>query len=379
MYYLDKGMLNHYAQLYDKSSLFLEDAERAIEDSFTKSVSQEISTYLVNDNARDYPGEDYEDIYINAFNTLNYYHRGENEGAMVEIRRMNNKLANLGHKYDVALTNLQKKALEENKNQLPPNLNAPPQFSDSALARYLGILFYRGDGLLDDARIDREYLLAAFANSPSIYKHPVPQSIYDELEIPGDMSRLNIIAFGGLSPVKKETVIRIPMLDGHWIKIAYPEMVSRYSDIGRVILKLDNGGSYELELLENIDAVAKETFKLRQQLIYLKTAIRAFMKAASSSVLNAAAKETSGEHSLVLSLFSLTTQIYAEASERADIRISRFFPATAFVTGINLPEGIYSFDIKYYNRQGMEIASVRHENMEVSQNTLNLAEAVCLK
>jgi len=379
LYNLDRGMLSHYAKFYTDSSILLGEAERAIEEAFTKSISQEISTFLTNDNARDYGGEDYEDIYINAFNALNYYHRGLSESTLVEVRRMNNKLRYLNNKYDVSLSNLQKKAIEENQKNIPPNPNAPSKFSDSALARYLGMLFYRGAGMEDDVRIDRDHLLAAFANAPEVYKHQVPKSLSGEMYIPRGMARLNVIAFGGLSPIKIETVIRIPLPEGRWIKIALPEMQSRQSAVNRVELVIDGGGSYEFELLEDIDAVARETFKLRAEVIYLKTVIRATIKSVSSSALSAAARETSGNESLVLGLFSLFAQVIAEVSESADIRIARFFPARAYIAGINLPPGNYSFSVKYYNRQGREIAVTRHENMAVRENVLNLAEAVCLR
>jgi hypothetical protein len=379
LYYLDKGMLQHYAQQYSESSKLLQEGEWAIEEAFTKSISQEISTYLVNDNARDYGGEDYEDIYINVFNALNYYHRGDSEGAMVEIRRMNNKLRHLADKYDAAITGLQRKALE-NDARIPSNPNAQAKFSDSALARYLGMLFHRGTGQYDDARIDRDWLLTAFANSPSIYTNAVPSSLPGEMEIPEGMARLNVIAFGGLSPVKQENITRIPLPGYRWIKIALPEMVSRNSEIYRIELVLDDEQRFKLELLEDMAAVAKETFKTRQQLIYIKTILRATVKAAGSSVADAVARETEdGIVSLFLGLYSIAAQAYAEASEQADLRVSRYFPARAYVAGINLPPGRYSFSIKYYNRSGKEIASIRREGVNIRENTLNLVQAVCLK
>jgi len=378
LYYLDKGMLQHYAQQYSESSKLLQEGERAIEEAFTKSITQEISTYLINDNIRDYGGEDYEDIYINVFNALNYYHMEDWEGVMVEIRRMNNKLRYLSVKYDTAITGLQKKALE-NDTRIPPNPNTPTQFSDSALARYLGMLFHRAAGQYDDARIDRDMLLSVFANYPSIYAHQIPESLSGEMEIPEGMARLNVIAFGGLSPVKQESIIRIPLPDSRWIKIALPEMVSRNSEINRIELVLGDGQRFKLELLEDMAAVAKETFKARQQLIYIKTILRATVKTAGSSISGAAAKKVDGIGGFILGLYSIVAQAYAEASEQADLRVSRYFPARAYVTGINLPPGRYSFSIKYYNRNGKEIASIWRENMNILENTLNLAEAVCLK
>jgi len=378
LYYLDKGMLQHYARQYAESSKSLQEGERAVEEAYTKSITREISTYLVNDNTRDYGGEDYEDIYINVFNALNYYHRGDQEGAMVEIRKMNNKLRYLAVKYDAAITGLQRKAIEDG-TPLPQNPNARTQFSDSALARYLGMLFHRGAGQYDDARIDRDLLLAAFANYPSIYTNSIPESLSGEMEIPDGMARLNALAFAGLSPVKQENIVRIPLPDFRWIKIALPEMVSRPSETHRIELVLDDGRRFRLELLEDMDAVAKETFKSRQQLIYIKTVLRATVKSASSSVMNAAAKEVDGVGGLILGLSSIAAQAYAEVSEQADLRVSRYFPARAYVTGINLPPGRYSFKINYYNRSGKEIASIRYDDMNIRENTLNLVQAVYLK
>jgi hypothetical protein len=141
----------------------------------------------------------------------------------------------------------------------------------------------------------------------------------------------------------------------------------------------DDGRRFALELLEDIEAVARETFKEKQQIIYLKTIIRAALKGATSSALDIAAEETEGDTSLVLGLLSIVTQIFAEASEQADLRISRYFPAKAWAGGINLEPGIYSFHVFYYGRSGREIASFRYEDMYIRENSLNLAEAICLK
>ena len=379
LYYLDKGMLHHYAMQYADSSKMLEEAERLIAEAFTKSITQEASSYLINDLVLDYGGEDYEDIYINVFNALNYYYAGELENSLVEIRRMNNKLQYLSNKYDAALTNLQQKALEDNIANLPSNPNTSSKFNNSALARYLGILFYRAAGLYDDARIDRDYLMAAFANAPNVYSYPVPNSIADELNVPAGMARLNIVAFGGLSPLKKEYVIRIPLPGIRWIKIALPEMISRKSEVSRAEIVFEDGTGQMLELLEDIDAVAKDTFSSRKQFIYLKTIIRATVKGASSSALNTAANETEGSTALALGILSIFTQAFAEISERADLRISRFFPGKAYVGGINLKPGRYSFKINYYNANNREIASFLHNDVEIKENVLNMVEAFSLK
>jgi hypothetical protein len=291
---------------------------------------------------------------------------------------MSNKLQYLSLKYGAIITDLQKKALEE-KLSVPPNKDAPSQFSDSALARYMGMLFYREAGRWDDARIDGDRLRVAFANSPGVYRHPEPSSLGGELNIPGGMARLNVIAFGGLSPIKVEETLRIPIPPARYIKIALPKMVSRPSEIRRIEVALDKGERFTLELLEDIEAVARETYKIKEQVIYLKTIIRASIKGVTSSVLDAAAADRDDGAGLILGILSLGAQVYAEASEQADLRLTRYFPGKAYVGGINLAPGVYSFSVTYYGQSGNPLAVFRYEDVPVRENRLNLTEAVCLR
>jgi hypothetical protein len=382
LYYLDKGMLSHYAEDWSASSSLLEQGERAIEENFAVSISQEAGTYLVNDLSREYDGEDYEDLYINVFNALNYYHRGKNgelslDEALVEIRRMNNKLKNLSVKYGAMISSLQKAALENNAG-VPANPAAPREFANSALARYLGMLFYRGEGAMDDARIDRDGLKLAFADYPDVYSHPVPSSIDEELEIPPGMARLNVLAFSGRLPVKIEEITRIP-IGLNWIKIALPVLSPRPSRIGSVQVIFDGGERFDLELLEDIGKVAETAFTGKQGVIYLRTIIRATVKGVSAAVFNAMSESDDGKNNALFSVLSIGTQIFTEASEKADLRSTRYFPGKAYAGGVNLKPGTYSFTVIYRTMNG-EIVSERYfENMEVKLNKLNLTEAVCLK
>ncbi|MDR3122273.1 MAG: hypothetical protein LBU16_00645 [Treponema sp.] len=378
LYYLDAGMLNHYIADYRRSTDLLQEGERAIEAAYTKSITMEISTYIVNDTAQEYAGEDYEDIYINTFNALNYYHEDDLEDAMVEIRRMNNKLAFLASKYGIIVDNMQKAALSEGTAIPPDPAAGQTTFSNSALARYLGMLFYRGNGKLDDARIDRDQIRLAFANNPSVYSYPPPKSLDDELPIPNGKARFNVIAFSGSAPIKQEEIIRILIPNARYIKIALPVMVSRPSAVNRIEVRFDSGESFNLELLEDIGAIAAETFKERAHLAYLKSALRAAIKGVASSVMSGMGDELEGNAGMVLNLLSIGTQIFAEASEKADLRISRYFPAKAYVGGVTLDPGLYSYSIIYYSG-GRVVDSFRQENVPIRAGRVNLAEVACLQ
>jgi hypothetical protein len=375
MFYLDKGALEHYAGRFEDSSQTLQEGERLIEEAFTKDVSQEVSSYIANDNTRDYSGEDYEDIYINVFNSLNYYHRGDLEGALVEVRRVNEKLTYLTDKYEAGGSKIKTFVQNRVNNLIFPQ--EPVTFSNSALARYLGGLFYRGNKNMDDARIDLEEVRNAYTQSPGVYNNPLPKSLDEELEIPQGKARLNVLAFAGLSPVKEQWVQYFPLPlepPNNTAKLALPRMIDRPSLVTRVEVAIDGGETLQLELLEDMGLVAFETFKAKFSLIFLKTVTRVIVKATASAAASKAAEQSGGMGALV----GLVGKVATDVSEQADIRMSRYFPRYALVGGLNLDPGTYNLTVNYYANDGLIWAS-KFEGVQVDAGKLNLVEAVCLR
>jgi len=380
LYYLDEGMVAHYAGDHDGSSKTLGEAERAIELAVTKSVSLEASTYLVNDTLQEYPGEDYEDIYLNVFNALNYWKSGSTEGALVEIRRIDNKIKFLSTKYGTAITNSQKAVMGKSSEIPYDPESATIKFSNSALAQYLGMLFYRSEGKFDDARINRDQVKLSFANQPHMYGFALPSSLDDDLNVPAGKARLNVLCFTGPGPVKVQETVRLRVTDTNWLKIALPVLQKRPSLVESVEVSIDGGPVFKLDLLEDMASVAAETFKQKAAFIYFKTVLRSLAKTTSSIALDKASEEAdSSDAALMMSVLSIGTQIYAEASEQADLRLSRYFPAKALVGGATLDPGTYSYTIKYYGASGSVIHQERFENVEVRAGALNLAEGLCIR
>jgi len=397
--FLDKGILEHYAGNYRSSSRDLENAERLIQEAFTKSITAGIASYIVNDNTKEYPGEDYEDIYLNVFNALNYYHNNNIEEAMVEIRKItmpSGKLDLLSRKYE-----------EENKfatQHLLATLHSigfmanlelprgePVVFSDSALARYLSALFYQGQGKKDDARIEFGRLYEAFADNPKVYYHPFPNSVEEAQNVPQDKARLNVIGFIGLSPVKEERIYNqyFPFFINPALRYAQfklPVLVKRPSAIDRIQVKINGGQSFDLELLEDMGAVSRETYNARFANIFLKTYIRTIIKYATADVGAAAAASRLGRNTgnekaagwFSALMASIAGKVTADASEAADVRMGRYFPDKAYIGGINLEPGIYSATVTFYN-QGKVIATNDFTELNVRANALNLIEAAKLK
>jgi len=386
MLYLDKGMLEHYAGNYAASSADLQRAERLIEEAYTKSLSEGFFSYILNDNVKEYPGEDFENIYINVFNALNYYNRNNIEGALVEIRKLSNssgKLDMLARRYEYkdpkTGASLQDMVRNEAGVDTLPDVKSV-NFSNSALARYLGALFYQAEGNEDSSRIEFNQVYRAYSTNRNIYRGAVPKAVEGARDVPEGKARLNIISFTGLSPTKEEkTVIhylpfRHPILQIAAFKL--PVLVRRPSAINRIEVEVDGSKRFDLELLEDMGAVIEETFNARFSNILTKTYIRTILKYVVADVAAMAAENN--DNSLAGLMVAIAARVAMDASESADIRMSRYLPDRAYIGGINLDPGTYSVIIKYCNGN-QTVHYEKFTDVTVKSGRLNLLQSVKLK
>src|SRR5574344_192863 len=231
LYLLDKGMLLQYAHDSTASNEVLAKAEKLIYDYYAKSVTQSISSYIANDTVVDYAGDTYEYVYTNVFMALNYLQHGDTENAMVEIRLFDNKLKEVTQKYQTTISRVQQQVTDGTKLD-----TTSIEFHNSALARYLSMLLYRASDDYASAAVDSRLLQSAFVTEPDLYNFPVPSSIAEELAVQKQDARLNLIAFTGKAPIKRENNIRIASPDGFYYKIALPEMIKRGSAISQMVM-----------------------------------------------------------------------------------------------------------------------------------------------
>ncbi|MDR0785912.1 MAG: hypothetical protein LBE74_08575 [Treponema sp.] len=418
--YLDRGVLEYYAGNFEESTKDLEEAERLIEEAFTKSVTQEIGSYLANDNVKDYAGETYEDLYINVFNALNYYANGDVEGAGVEVRRMTEKLAALegtaeegGFEISDLMTFFAEavKIAEQGGLTLGIDLPAPSpvrdlqvapgdpgadfmqwvqadagkKIVDSALARYLSAVFYRGMGNDDDARIDFEALSQNFGFD-----------VGEESDIPSGKARINVIGFAGLSPVKtmyKQTIsldcfptiseaaekaLAVdPTLGVGWA--AVPVLVPRASAIDKVEITV-NGETVTLNLLEDIGGLMKSTLAEKFDDIYYKAYIQAAVRYIAVEVAGKQAKEKAGNSAVAdaaVKVAIVGAKKGADALAQADVRSVRYFPSKAYAGGVTMDPGEYTITVNYY-AGGSKVGSVE-KKINAKAGKANIVDATCLK
>ncbi|MBN1798018.1 MAG: hypothetical protein JW822_05555 [Spirochaetales bacterium] len=400
LYYLDLGMLYHYTGEYEKSNALLTQAEYAIEDLFTKSVSKAAASILLNDNALDYFGEDYEDIYLNVFKALNYIHLNKWDDAIVEIKRIDIKLNMLEDKY----RDMAKEYNKSDESDIAIK-SGTTNFYSSALARYLSMLLYRAENNYDAARIDKNKIVDAFNNEANIYNFNMPN--LDRATTWSNKARVNFLCFTGkgvdkvaktlyihtergtlvIVPTKededfKEEITDIAVINSPGIpdnlhfKFQLPFMKTLGSRVTEVRIKLTAGGTVDkpCEKIESLQKVAVETFKVKKPIIYLKTIARTVGKGLGAKV----AKDEINkgvDDPLAGLLLGIAVDIGVDATENADLRVSHFFPAYAYVSEAEVAPGTYQVEIQYYGENGNLLFVDNKGEVELKAQGFNFFES----
>jgi len=368
---LDRGMLAFYDGDYAGSAPDLIEAERLMEEAFTKSVRDNFIAFVSkNPNKAEYQGEDFEDIYVNVFSALSFFNTGDIERALVEVRRVNQKLVYKNDEYEA----YQARLMTRFKDRV---FGKVTYYTNSALANYLAMLFWRGSNNPDSARIDAQSITNAFNEAPHLYSHPIPSELVmrnntnEELSVPAGMARMNFLVFTGLSPYKigikgKEMGQEMP----NFKVFAY-----RNSPADRIEVVFDNGTRRVLSLLEPMDKITQEIFETRENQ-------RRNVWALYNNISNYGKSWAIGIADLFTFVFTFgNVDIAAKRAKDAeaknnvslDLRMGRFMPGKAYVGGVNLRPGTYSFIINYYAGQKL-LNSKRIENKSINENSLNLVQ-----
>jgi hypothetical protein len=348
LYNLDMGLLNHYAGEYDSSISYFFAAEKEIEDLYTKSISQQVLSFVLNDNIIPYDGEDFEKVLINIFLALNFAQKGMNDDALVEARKVDLKLREYARKY-------------EEKNT----------YKEDAFIRYISGVLYESNGEINDAFISYRQAYEAYDVYSKEYGTPAPSFILDDLvrtaallSFTDEVSRyqslggqpyingatpdgsLLVLTYTGKGPIKKQErpTVSIPDSSGvlHTFQIALPKFIPRYSGNTRydvAAISHSDTITTATELAENITAIAEKSLNDRLAMIYLKSGGRALLKFLASEKMKSEMKKDKNETKNFLG--SLAIDLVVGATEQADLRTWRTLPAQIHIARLNLPPGEY--------------------------------------
>ena len=387
--HLDKAMLLHYQGNYQQSNNEFDKAERIIEELYTKSISKAAASMLANDNALDYSGEVYENLYINIFKALNYINMNMFDEAFVEANRVNVKLREYDLYYEEMISDLN--SSEDAKIEID---STQLDYYNNVLANYISHIIYRADGEYDNSRIALEKLNDAWVTYKDVYNFEKPQAVKETTS--ERMTFLNVLAFAGNGPDKKPIGARITTFDGFvtisdptnfyvdaipfpgikygWnFKFEFPTIEEEGTEVYDIEVYIDSTYYGKLELLENMMSVAKKTFETQKSITYFKTITRAVLKGVSSSAAGRTLKKEIGSEG-VGNIAAGLLNLIVDASEHADLRSWRTMPGYCFVGEYDIDPGIYNIEIRFIGEDNKILSKRTYKDFRVKKG-LNLVEA----
>ncbi|MFL5321173.1 MAG: COG3014 family protein [Myxococcaceae bacterium] len=334
LFLLDKGMVQHAAGKFDQSIQTLTEADRLSQQLDVVSLSQEASTLLTNEAERAYKGEDFEKLMISVLQALNYGSLGKDEDALVEVRRVNERI--------------QKMITDEKK-----------PYEQLAVARYISGTLYEDQRDWDNAFIDYE---AAYKLQPDlgglssaftrVAKLAGRTDTYDELKKKypeADDSPLSpkegevlVVIEAGLSPQKQSKKEKQPdrydstgkLVNGDLLDIPYYE--DRWTHAPASVTALNV--NHNAVVITNLASVSKVHLNDRVGRMLLKglaaTAVKAGIAAGAGAV-----TKSEGVGLLTFILLNLTTH--------ADTRSWLSLPAEFQLARVKLPEGKQQISVNY--------------------------------
>ncbi|MEN3014294.1 MAG: hypothetical protein ABDH23_06775 [Endomicrobiia bacterium] len=390
LYWLDKAIILHYGRKYEDSIVAFNKAEKLAEELYTKSISEEAASFLISDNVKSYYGEDFERIFINVFQALNYLFLYKYEDALVEARKVDHKLKTLQVDYG-------------GKNV----------YKEDAFMRYLTGLLYESQGEINDAYVSYSKSLKEYETNNKIYDFETPQDLifrtlritkklgfkqeFEEIvkkynlkldykNYPEDKSLGELVLFhyNGFAPYKIDHYIEVTFGEG-WMYVssikvegdaqrevqkarqiargiaaeeqflvAFPKFVPTENKIRYAVVDILNENkekviSQKTFLVEDIEKIAIKNLEDRIAKIKTKAIARAAIKYALSRAVTQKLTQNSDELSKWLVKKALQTA--STATEQADKRSWRTLPKHIMLATVNLKPGRYFLEIKFFDEK----------------------------
>jgi hypothetical protein len=392
LFYLDKATVLHHAGKFKESDQAFDVAERRIEELYTKSISQAAGMLLLNDTTMEYAGEPFERALTNVFRALNYVFLGKPDEALVESRKVEQFLDELGRK-----------------------LEGKTVYKDDAFARYLDSLLYLDAGKKDDARISMDASNAAYGWYTSMFATPQPR-----FEFPAaakDAGELVFIHYNGVAPRKVSKTWQIAWNDaliaaeaskdaetenaqfknglkagiaGKAVTVAYPDYVQ---DPFRVVssevevtpsipvgvaapVAAVSSAKAQTMLMEDISAIARRTLQDRMALIKTRAIARATVKfvlaeqaskAAAAACDKQYAKGSFG-NTICKGLSKGVAHGAAAASEIADTRGWSALPSQIRMARLRLPPGQHDVVVRFLDAGGAVVATQTFKGVKIDRS-----------
>lgn len=379
LYYANHGVVSSMLSDYENSNVQFEKAYLYGED-YRQNPLNVVASFLVNPKLVKYPGEDHEHLLLLYYKALNYLKLGDKEAALVECRRLNNRLNDLSDRYksdkkykrDAFIHNLMGIIYEANG-----------EYNNAFIAYRNAYDIYQEDftqlfALSAPEQLKQDLLrsahLTGFDDQVRKYEREFGVKYQHQ---PSPNGELVFFWHNGLGPIKDEWSVNFTVLPGgdgvvtfvnedfgfnfpfnydydddeeggsltdlDFFRVAFPKYVERPMTHSSAALKLGNRKK-ELELAEDINAIAFKSLEQRMIWEFGKSLLRAAIKKATEK----AAEDESEGLGLVVGLINAIT-------EQADTRNWQTIPHSIYYTRMPLNAGENKVSIQL-NREGTTLS-----------------------
>lgn len=345
LYLMEKSLILDRLQRKKESRSLLLEADKLADELYSKSISKEALTYVYNESAQEYSGEDYEKVAIHIMLALSFLDENDYNGALVEARKINNKLSEINSRYD------------KGKNR----------YSEDAFARYLSGLIYESKGEIDSAIIDYTKALELYEGIYSKeFDVPVPSVLVQDLyllllkrqrtdrlrllekrypsicenvkknvSVIRDMSSIVVIHELGSIAIKQAHDFYVPIKGNQLVRLSFPIIFKNTNNFNSYTgIKIGND-FYHAALVQYMDTIASKTLEDRRLRLILKRSARLIIKGQMQSQMQ--------KHFGVVG--KVAANVYNVVTETADTRGWTLLPSRFYITRVRVKPGNYKVTI----------------------------------
>jgi hypothetical protein len=381
LFYLNKGTVLWMAGKNTESNVYFQKADFFVED-YNKKVGDAVLTMLVNANMSTYPGENFEQIMLHYYGALNFLQLGKLDDALVEGKRMLQKMQRITDSY--------KSANKYKRDAFAHNLlgmiyDARHEYNDAFIAYKNAYEVYKEDYLPQlqtpiphQLKLDllRTAYLTGFYDEVKHYEQEFNFTYAKPEGNSKNKSEVLVLWNNGLGPVKDQlsiTITIIPygngwvqfinhemgisipfrvgdqdqkdLLDMRFFRLALPKYISRIPYYENAKVKfLDQ--EFTFSLAQDINAIAYKSLQDRMLKELSVGLLRVALKQLAAYKLRQN-KDAQGA--------ALAASIYSAASEQADTRNWQLLPYAISYTRISLDSGTHKLNFEAYHATEMKV------------------------
>lgn len=357
LYYLELGMLQRLGSRYEESQKAWTAANASIQASTAgglaelSSLVRGISSYVINDKLRAYPGHDYEKVALLTYMALNHVALGDYDSARVAIKQAHELEAQIAElrarQYAEVEESARKRGARTSFKELNgypvesldnPEVNALRNGYQSALSHYLAGFIYEALG--EPSLAAPGYRLANELQPGQPLLEEALRGLDERVAAPDDgMTDVLVIIGTGSAPALQSRQFLLPVaIDNKLILLAnaFPVMTASSAASLPTQVTLE-GSTLPVARIASIDLMARRRLKDDMPSIMLRATIRSTV---SATLQYQAQRAADKEHTLAIALAAGVVTVGSAVLASADDRTWRALPSDVSIARGRLPRGM---------------------------------------